>query len=162
MTFILGPISRKNLIGVHPDLLKVVEGAIRVSTVDFRVQEGLRTATRQKKLFEAGASTTLDSQHIVQKDGFGHAVDLVPYLDFDGDGDSELRWDWPLAYKIAEAMQKAALGCSVLIRWGGCWDHELTALGDPERASLAYVNRRLTLGRRAFVDGPHMELWRKG
>lgn len=162
MSFILGSLSRKNLIGVHPDLVKVAEGAITVTPVDFRVQEGLRTLARQKVLFAAGASTTLDSQHLVQRDGFGHAVDLVPYLDFDGDGDSELRWDWPLGYKIAEAMQKSALGCGVKIRWGGCWDQELTTLGDPEMATLAYVQRRHNLARRAFLDAPHFELWRKG
>lgn len=162
MTFSLGSISRKNLIGVHPDLVKVVEGAIVVSPIDWRVQEGLRQLARQKKLVEIGASTTLDSQHLVQKDGFGHAVDLVPWIDFDGDGDRELRWDWPLGYKIAEAMQKSALQCAVAIRWGGCWDQELSTLGDPEMASLAYVMRRHSLGRRAFLDAPHFELWRKG
>lgn len=162
MTFSLGSLSRKNLIGVHPDLVKVTEGAITVSPIDWRVQEGLRTMLRQKRLVEVGASTTLDSQHLVQKDGYGHAVDLVPWIDFDGDGDQELRWDWPLGYKIAGAMQKSALGLSVAIRWGGCWDHELTALGDPEDACMAYVQRRRSLGRRAFIDAPHFELWRKG
>lgn len=158
MGFSLGSSSRKNLVGVHPDLVKVVEGAILLTRVDFSVFEGLRTPERQRKLFDAGASTTLESKHIVQKDGFGHAVDLVPYIDFDGDGDKELRWDWPLAYVIADAVRKACIAFSVRIRWGGCWDIPLNDINDPEEASAAYVLRRKEEGRRAFLDGPHIEL----
>lgn len=162
MSFALGSLSRKNLIGVHPDLVKVVERAITITLVDFRVQEGLRTLTRQEKLVAIGASTTLDSMHRMQPDGYGHAVDLVPWVDFDADGDKELRWDWPLSYKIAEAMQKAASSMAIVLRWGGCWDRPLNALGTPETASVDYVKRRVAKGKRAFIDGPHYELWRKG
>ena len=157
----LGSVSRKNLIGVHPDLAGVVEDAILDTPVDWRVQEGVRLLTRQKHLVEIGASTTLDSQHLVQTDGFGHAVDLVPWVDFDGDGDKELRWDWPLAYKVAQAVQNAAKKRAVVIRWGGCWDRPLNALGDPETASHDYVRRRLSGKKRAFIDSPHFELWKR-
>lgn len=162
MGFTLGSISRQHLVGIHPDLVRVVEGAIIETKVDFRVYEGLRTIERQRRLFDAGASTTLESKHVLQKDGFGHAVDLVPYLDFDLDGDKELRWDWPLAFTIAEAVQKAATVFNTPIRWGGCWDRLLNNVGDPEDASGGYVQRRRLAGRRAFLDGPHFELWREG
>lgn len=160
MGFVLGELSRKNLIGVHPDMVRVVEEAIIITPVDFRNHEGVRSIERQRRLFDAGASTTLESKHLIQKDGYGHAVDLVPYLDFDLDGDKELRWDWPLAYKIAEAMQGAAIKLSVRVRWGGCWDRILNDIGDPEDASGGYVQRRRMAGRRAFLDAPHFELWR--
>jgi len=120
----LGIRSKQRLKGLHPDLVKVVERAIEISTVDFTVLEGLRTPERQKTLMEAGASQTLNSRHIT-----GHAVDLGAWVD------DEVRWDWPLYYKIAAAMKEAARQLGVAIVWGGDW--------------------------RTFKDGPHFELNRK-
>ena len=108
--FTLGHRSKQRLKGVHPDLVKVVERAIRITTVDFAVLEGLRTPERQKALVEAGASQTLNSRHLT-----GHAVDLGAWV-----GD-EVRWDWPLYHKIAAAMKEAAKQVDVPIEWGGDW-----------------------------------------
>lgn len=108
--FTLGKRSRFNLAGVHPDLIKVVERAIGISTVDFMVTEGLRTPERQKQLYEAGATTTLNSRHIT-----GHAVDLAAWVG------GEVRWDWPLYSKIASAMKIAAAELKIPIEWGGDW-----------------------------------------
>ena len=60
----LGVRSKARLKGVHPDLIKVVEKAIQLTTVDFTVLEGVRDAVRQKKLVESGASQTMNSRHI--------------------------------------------------------------------------------------------------
>lgn len=158
MTYALGKQSLARLDGVHPDLVRVVKRAIAMSAVDFSVVEGLRSLARQKVLVAQGASTTLNSRHLPGTNGFGHAVDLVPYVDFDGDGKPELRWDWALCYKIAEAMKVAAVAENVPIRWGGCWDRSLMTLHDPETASQDYINRRRAQGLRAFMDGPHFEL----
>lgn len=106
----LGPRSQARLKGVHPDLVKVVERAIKITTVDFTVLEGLRTLERQKVLKEAGASQTLNSRHLT-----GHAVDLGAWVD------NEVRWDWPLYAKINAAMQEAAKQVGVDITWGGDW-----------------------------------------
>ena len=108
--FTLGHRSKQRLKGVHPDLVKVVECAIQLTTVDFAVLEGLRTPERQKALVEAGASQTLNSRHLT-----GHAVDLGAWV-----GD-EVRWDWPLYHKIAAAMKDAAKQVDVPIEWGGDW-----------------------------------------
>ena len=108
--FTLGHRSKQKLKGVHPDLVKVVECAIQLTTVDFAVLEGLRTPERQKALVEAGASQTLNSRHLT-----GHAVDLGAWV-----GD-EVRWDWPLYHKIAAAMKDAAKQVDVPIEWGGDW-----------------------------------------
>jgi peptidoglycan L-alanyl-D-glutamate endopeptidase CwlK len=108
--FTLGHRSKQRLKGVHPDLVKVVERAIQLTTVDFTVLEGLRTPERQKTLMESGASQTLNSRHIT-----GHAVDLGAWV-----GD-EVRWDWPLYHKIAAAMKDAAKQVNVPIEWGGDW-----------------------------------------
>jgi len=122
--FKLSARSLSRLEGVHPDLVRVVHRAIQNSTVDFAVLEGLRTPERQQQLVKAGASLTLKSRHIT-----GHAVDLGAIVD------GKIRWDWPLYYKIAEAMKDAARDLKVSITWGGDWT--------------------------MFKDGPHYELNRK-
>ena len=158
MTFALGSKSRTNLQGVHPHLVQVVERAIQVTSVDFQVFEGLRTRQRQAKLVAQGASQTMDSRHLPGRDGLGHAVDLVPLIDFDQDGRAELRWDWSLCYKAALAMRVASIELQVPIRWGGVWDRALADLADPEDEVAEYVVRRKAIGKKAFLDGPHFEL----
>ncbi len=158
MTFALGSKSRANLQGVHPHLVQVVERAIQVTSVDFQVFEGLRTRQRQAKLVAQGASQTMDSRHLPGRDGLGHAVDLVPLIDFDQDGRAELRWDWSLCYKVALAMRVASIELQVPIRWGGVWDRALADLADPEDEVAEYVGRRKAIGKKAFLDGPHFEL----
>lgn len=113
--FSLGARSKARLIGVHPDLVKVVERAIQLSTVDFTVLEGIRTPERQRTLVDSGASQTLNSRHIPGADGLGKAVDLGAWVG------GEVRWDWPLYHKIAAAMKEAARQVGVPIEWGGDW-----------------------------------------
>lgn len=110
MVYALSTRSYERLRGVHQDLVRVVERAIEVTSVDFTVLEGVRTQERQKKLFESGASKTLKSRHLT-----GHAVDLGAWLD------GEVRWDWPLYDRIAAAMKRAAADLEVPIEWGGDW-----------------------------------------
>tara|TARA_R110002153_G_scaffold46537_1_gene131478 strand:- start:965 stop:1315 length:351 start_codon:yes stop_codon:yes gene_type:complete len=107
--------------GVHPDLVKVVERAIELTEVDFTVLEGLRDLARQKELLAKGATTTLNSRHLT-----GHAVDLGAWVD------GTVRWDWPLYYKIADAIKAAADELDIDIVWGGDWQ--------------------------SFKDGPHFQL----
>ena len=110
MAFKLGIRSRMNLRGVHPDLVKVVERAIELTEVDFTVTEGLRTKERQKQLFAAGASMTLNSRHLT-----GHAVDVAALVG------GKVRWDWPLYGRIASAFKQAAKELDIPIVWGGDW-----------------------------------------
>lgn len=76
MSFRLSQRSRARLAGVHPDLVAVVEAAIRRTEVDFMVTEGLRDPGRQAALVRAGASRTLNSRHLT-----GHAVDVAALLE---------------------------------------------------------------------------------
>ena len=108
--FKLGKRSIERLQGVHPDLVRVVERAIELSTVDFTVLEGLRSPERQQTLVASGASQTLNSRHIT-----GHAVDLGAWVD------NQVDWSWPLYTKIANAMKAAANELGVSIVWGGDW-----------------------------------------
>lgn len=110
MNFQLSKTSLDRLNGVHPDLVKVVKLAIKLTDVDFAVLEGLRTLERQSALVKAGASQTMKSRHLT-----GHAVDLGAMLD------GQIRWDWPLYDKIAVAIKQAATELNVPIEWGGNW-----------------------------------------
>jgi peptidoglycan L-alanyl-D-glutamate endopeptidase CwlK len=156
MTFSLGSSSIDHLHGVHPKLSECVQLAITLTTQDFTVYEGLRTVARQVILVHQGFSKTMDSQHIPQADGFGHAVDLVPWIQ------GHPVWDWDGCYKVAQAMDVAAtrLGIAQHIRWGGAWDKRLSDFGGEElaykAATQAYQHRHVGPD---FLDGPHFE-WR--
>ena len=80
MPYVLGAKSRAELKGVHPDLVRVVERAIQITTQDFSVHDGLRTVEEQKALVASGASQTMNSMHRPQADGFGRrgVQEIVP------------------------------------------------------------------------------------
>lgn len=125
MTFKLSQKSLDRLTGVHPDLVACVKRAIELSTVDFAVLEGVRSKARQEQLVAAGASQTMNSRHLT-----GHAVDLGAMVS------GTVRWDWPLYFKVADAMKSAASELSVPLEWGGDWT--------------------------TFKDGPHWQLpWKE-
>jgi peptidoglycan L-alanyl-D-glutamate endopeptidase CwlK len=110
---------------VNVDLVSVVTRAAELTSIDFIVTEGLRSIEKQRKLYDSGASRTMNSRHLS-----GHAVDLAATID------GEVRWDWPLYHKIADAMKTAASDLGISIEWGGDW--------------------------RYFKDGPHFQLsWKE-
>lgn len=158
MSYKLGNTSQQRLVGVHPNLVKVVQRAIELSQMDFAVNEGLRTLERQRRLVASGASQTLNSKHLKQADGFGHAVDLVPWGDFDGNGTSEISWNWAHFYPIAHAMRTTAKELGVRVRWGGCWQCLNDTDLDTDVLVQNYAAARKAQGKRAFMDGPHFEL----
>ena len=138
--FILGKRSTDNLVGVHPDLVRVVKRALELSEVDFFVDCGVRTPERQAELYAQGRTKpgeivtwTLKSNHFVnQRTGFGHAVDLVPL---------PVDWKNTKAFdKVAQAMFKAASELGVKLRWGADWDMD----GNPRE--------------RGETDSPHYEI----
>jgi len=110
VSIILGQRSLSRLEGVHPDLVRVVKKAAAMSSLDFTVLEGLRTAARQKQLMDLGATKTMNSRHLT-----GHAVDLAPMVG------GTVRWDWPLYHQLAVIMKDAAKAEKVPIQWGGDW-----------------------------------------
>lgn len=110
MPYVFSRRSRERLVGVHPDLVRVVERALDISPVDFSVVDGLRTIERQRALVAAGASQTLNSRHLT-----GHAVDLAPWID------GTVRWDWPAFTPIVAAMRQAAAELGVAIVHGADW-----------------------------------------
>lgn len=141
--------SLKRLEGVHDDLVEVVKVAFDRSAQPFIVTEGLRSLDRQKQLVSAGASKTMRSRHLT-----GHAVDLAAFIDLNGNGEKDInetiRWDWPLYFKLADAMRIAAEQLDVPVEWGGHW-RLLNGNGPIREDDLA-----------KFADGPHFQLpWRE-
>ena len=154
MSFRLSQRSLDRLEGVHPDMAAVVERAIQLTEVDFGVTQGVRTLDEQKANVAAGRSQTMKSKHLLQDDGFSHAVDVVAYVGPD------VSWELNLYDDIADAFKEASVREGVGIRWGASWhipdlrDWEGTA----EEAMNAYIALRRSEGRRAFIDAPHFEL----
>lgn len=69
--------SRDNLDGVHPLL---VDWAMELVTImDNSVIDGVRSLTEQAMYVSMGVSKTMESLHLIQSDGYAHAVDLAPY-----------------------------------------------------------------------------------
>lgn len=137
----LGRTSKGRLIGVHKDLVRVVERAIEITEQDFSVLEGVRSLDRQRMLVANGKSQTLNSRHLT-----GHAVDLVPH---------PVSWEWEEFFPIADAMIKASKELGVPLRWGGMWEvHDLRKWnGTAKHLHSKYKG--------SFPDGPHFELSRK-
>ena len=154
MAFKLSGRSLNKLEVVHPVLVDTVKRAIEVSSVDFGVIYGVRSLAEQKKLYEAKRSQTMKSKHLVQEDGYSHAVDLMAY-----DG-SDPSWDIVMYDDIADAMKEASIETGAKICWGAAWHINDIAewSGTMEQAMNAYVDLRRSSGRRPFIDGPHFQL----
>jgi peptidoglycan LD-endopeptidase CwlK len=125
-----GTRSLARLATVHPDLRRVFTRAIEMTRIDFTVLEGVRALERQRKLFASGATKTMKSRHLPHPaDGLARALDAAPMVD------GQVRWDWPLYYRLAAVVKEAAAKEGVPIEWGGDW--------------------------KTFKDGPHWQLpWR--
>ena len=154
MAFKLSGRSLNKLEGVHPTMVDTVKRAIEVSSVDFGVIYGVRSLAEQKRLYEAKRSQTMKSKHLVQEDGYSHAVDLMAY---DGSNPS---WDIVMYDDIADAMKVAAKETGARIRWGAAWTIDNIAEWERpmEDAMNNYIDIRRKSNRRPFIDGPHFEL----
>lgn len=124
--------SLDNLVGVHPDLVKIVHDVMDLQIMDFSVVDGLRTEQEQRVLVRKGFSKTMNSKHLKQSTGFSHAVDLYPYpVDFNDKGRFGL---------LGGLMLATAKSNGVILRWGADWDSD----GQIKDHS--------------FVDMPHFEI----
>lgn len=161
---VFGKASQARLIGLHPDLVKVLEKAIETTPIDFTIIEGVRSDEqcyinfgkgRNAAQCEAGgcpakyaqphlAKVTwvghaLSSNHRKKADGYGHAVDIYPYPVSQVLGQPASHYE-PLFDELARVMFEAAKCVGVSIRWGADWD-------------LDNIPRE-----RGETDNPHFEL----
>ena len=128
-----GKTSLQRLETVHTALREGCLLAIKYSTVDFGITEGLRSEERAEKLMQEGKSKLgKKSKHC-----YGYAVDIVCY-----DENGKVTWELDYYAEVAKYFQKAAEELAVPMRWGGNWkvnDFELDA-------------------ENKFVDAVHFEL----
>jgi peptidoglycan L-alanyl-D-glutamate endopeptidase CwlK len=122
------------LAGVHPDLVRVIHQA--ANHVEFLVVQGVRSKEECSVNWGKGRSAAqceaagiapsyakpkaakvtwlahpFGSKHCKQKDGFGHAVDLLP-----------APYDWKAGFDgQARVMLAAAKDLGVHVTWGGSW-----------------------------------------
>lgn len=136
----LGQRSLSNLAGVHPDLVRVVKRAASLATPqqDFTVIEGVRSREQMAVNYGKGRTAAecaakgvdpkyaqpnlakvtwladpFKSNHGVHSDGFGHAVDMMPY---------PIDWNDIARIKTLGAlMLSASHQEGVPITWGGNW-----------------------------------------
>jgi len=115
--------SLERLKGLHPDMIKVAMRAIQITSIDFGISQGVRTVEQQAALYAQGrngnpgpiVTWTMESKHLVQADGYGHAFDVVAYVD------GKVSWKEEYYDKIAKAVLTAARELNVKIKWGGEW-----------------------------------------
>lgn len=132
--------SLDNLVGVDPDLVDCVHDVMAMQIMDFSVIEGVRSKARQKDLVARGVSKTMDSKHLIQDDGYGHAVDLYPYpinMPRVHAGDAREIYRFGM---LAGLMLAAAKRANIKIVNGADWD------GDGQTLD------------HSFFDAPHFQL----
>jgi len=122
VSFEFGRKSLAKLEGVHPNLVRVAKKAITLSPIDFGISQGVRTLEQQQDLYAQGRSLpgpivtwTMNSKHLKQADGYGHAIDILVFIN------GKVSWEEHFYEQVAPYMKKAAELEGVKIIWGGDW-----------------------------------------
>jgi len=156
--FTLSKVSLDRLKGVHPKLIEIAQSALQISTYDFGIawMGGLRTEEDQRKLMKTGASRTMKSKHMKQSDGYGHAFDVLPYLN----NTPTVNASSDIYSSIVVSVAKCAQALNVKIKWGGCWACINTCrnVQDVKTLMESYNTLCMKNGKKPFVDMPHFEL----
>lgn|SRR5678815_427859 len=141
-----GTASTKNLEGVDERLVKIANGV--VGFWDCSVTDGVRTIEEQRKNVARGVSKTMDSKHLPQADGKGHAIDIVPYP-----------INWNAIEKGYGAIKHATGGMEVaeMYAFAGFVDGYAAALGINLRSGYDWNTNR-QFEDQSFLDLPHHEL----
>ena len=132
--------------GVSEEMFKMASWALRFSSVDFGVIEGLRSKEQQLENVRKGVSQTMDSYHLT-----GKAVDTWP-TGFKGGGITEDH------FKVAEAFRLASIECTVDVVWGAAWKRYLADYDTAEEAHEEYLKERKDKGKKTFIDAGHFEI----
>lgn len=108
--------SISKLEGVHPDLRRVAFRALELSRRDFAIVCGVRSPEVQERLVKAGYSNKLHSKHLIQADGYSHAIDIAVYVG------GEIEWSNQYYRPVLQAFVEAAIELGVQIRLGHLWE----------------------------------------
>lgn len=134
MKYKLSKRSLDNLVGVHPNLVKVIKAAIVDSPVDFTIVCGLRTTKQQQDIFAQGRTkpgmkvTNADGRRNLsnhqdeadgKKDGLGAAVDIYPF--YLGKVQVNHKDTIKNLKLIAAHIKATGAKMGIKIVWGGDW-----------------------------------------
>jgi peptidoglycan L-alanyl-D-glutamate endopeptidase CwlK len=145
--------SIANLDGVNDDLVSVATRAVAITTVDFAIIQGLRTAEEQEAAYLRGAS----QRRTGGKHQVGLAVDVMACIgDLDHDGDKDENWEEQHYPAIAQAFRTASIELCVPIVWGIVWDRLLSDLSEDLDVERRMYDRRMR--RKGYRDWGHFEL----
>ena len=106
--------SRRELRGVHPDMIALVTRARELCEIPFQIEDGIRTLAEQKEYVRRGVSKTLRSRHLT-----GHAVDIKPLPPGDPNPyDDSTKEQVRELTLVDKAFQKASRELGVPYEWG--------------------------------------------
>lgn len=103
--------SELKLKGVNYKLADFIRQLSHVSPVPFIVTEGARSRQRQKELYKARKSKTLNSRHII-----GRAVDIAPVIQ------GRISWELKHFTPIIEAAKAHAAVSGIELNFGYDWE----------------------------------------
>lgn len=120
--FAFGNNSLKEISTIWPDGQAVLHKAMSYQIMDFGLprDSGGRTQKRQSEIYAQGRTKpgkivtwTLNSNHLIDANsGYGHAFDVVPYIN------GRYVWDEKQCAILATIILKAAAELGVSIEWG--------------------------------------------
>ena len=114
----MDPRSESNLVGVHPDLAKVIRTAAQYPQ-PFEAVYGLRTIAAEQQAVATGHSTTMHSRHLPNRDGLACAVDVAAVIE--GKVSFAPGHEAAIFGQIAKQIRDAAAGLKIEVQWGGDW-----------------------------------------
>ena len=108
-----GKTSLRRLENVHPKLIVLTTAVLlKHPEYDLSVIDGARTMEQQLHNIANGVSWTTKSKHLIQDDGFAHAIDIKP---------STYNWDEDVSKwrKFAKDVVEVAKELKISIKSGG-------------------------------------------
>jgi peptidoglycan L-alanyl-D-glutamate endopeptidase CwlK len=116
MNFKLSDRSKGNRIGVRNELIEISDRAIEITMVDFGhgTDSGMRTAERQKELYDKGLSKA-DGYINKSNHQTGDALDFFAFVD------GKASWEPLHLAMVASAFLQSASELGYVIEWGGLW-----------------------------------------
>lgn len=144
MKFKLSKRSSANLLGVHANLVSVVEKSIEITPIDFGVLEGLRTEKRQAELYKQKKSK-LDGVKRLSMHQLGQAIDIVVYPE------GKLSWEVEDYIPVLEVFRQIGIKEGYKLRFGICWlyGHKINSIREGYEYYLNHNGK--------FVDAVHIE-----
>ena len=103
---------------VHPDLVKVIQGA-KQTPQPFKVVYGIRTLQAEKQAVATGHSTTMHSRHLPNKEGVSCAVDVAALVS--GVVSFAPGHEKTVFGQIWQQIKDSATTLGIPVEWGGDW-----------------------------------------